>query len=224
MKRILILALALVCVFSMLVSCDSCSGTPKCVTCVDGNGDGNCDNCGTPMQSSGNGGNGDNGGNGGNGGDNALATFAGAVADSAPEEIVSEIEVTTADGTSIGATITYSAGEVSINADYFVTIDGVSIPQSSYIKKGDKFKKFADDNPIDLSALNFSEEFFESYAIEDDGEVFTAVVTDPTGFFGTAIAAKKVNVEISLRKGEVEEMIITYSLNGAQVEIVTTFD
>lgn len=217
MKRILILALALVCVFSMLVSCDSCGGTPKCVTCVDGNGDGNCDNCGTPMQSGG------NGGNGAGGGD-ALATFAGAVADSAPDEIVSEIEVTTADGTSIGATITYSAGEVSINADYFVTIDGVSIPQSSYIKKGDKFKKFADDNPIDLSALNFNEEFFESYEIDDDGEVFTAVVTDPTGFFGTEIAAKKVNVEISLRKGEVEEMIITYSLNGAQVEIVTTFD
>ncbi len=156
--------------------------------------------------------------------DNALTEFANAVSRSDPDSIECEITVETSSGDEIGATITYLADDIDdIEVEYFNTLDGTSVP-SSKPTKTDQFKKFTGKNPVELSALSFKTEYFKNgeYTIEND--VFTATVTNASGFFGTEIGAGNVNVEITLSNGEVDEIVITYTVSGASVEVVMTYN
>ena len=172
------------------------------------------------------GGNSDNGGNDGNGGsnDSVLTSFAQSVKNSEPDTIECEIEVETSSGDSIGATITYLADEIDdIDVEYFNTLTPGSTP-SSKPTKVDAFKKFSDKNPIDLSELSFNTEYFKNGEYTIEGDVFKAVVTNPTAFFGTEIGAGNVNVEITLSNGEVDSIVITYTVSGASVAIEMSYE
>ena len=157
--------------------------------------------------------------------DNALADFATAVANSQPRDIECEIEVTTSSGDSIGATIVYMEDDIDdIVVEYFNTLAPGATPASKPTKS-EQFKKFSDKNPVELTQLTFNTEYFKNGAYTLENGKFTAVVTDPEGFFGTDIlSASNVNVEITLVNGEVDEIVITYSVSGASVEVVMAYN
>lgn len=156
--------------------------------------------------------------------DNALAEFAAAVANSEPRYIECEIEVTTSAGDSIGATITYMDDDIDdILVEYFNTLTPGTTPATKPTKN-EQFKKFSDKNPVELSQLTFNTEYFKNGSYTLENGKFTAVITDSEGFFGTEISASNVNVEITLQNGSVDEIVITYSVSGASVEVVMGYN
>ncbi len=159
------------------------------------------------------------GGSKDDGGSKALQDFAAKVNATTAEEIVCVVDMTTEDGDSVGFELVYTGeDDPEIDIEFLGKLNIGDVDNNGDLKAFvvKKIGKLSQGDDMNLSKLNFDKANFKEGSVEITDAKFTAVVSNPSAFFGADVDAKAVNITIHMRDGAVDEIELVYTTHGVK--------